>query len=190
MLSICINTSISVLRPSKQGHIHIHMKHSMALLTKREKPKKKLDPEEQRQIERNLLQKTRDLPEVLIGLIHSYLTIPVRICLCRIDYFQYHSLLRKYILSNEYENYIRDVIRRDHDFVFEPILRENYKKWLSMKQYHYKNSLYLNYLYFLKDFCMMNDSTRCRNLLYEFMEIQGLGKNLHKKNVVRNIRST
>ena len=43
------------------------------------------------------------------------------------NYILYHSLIKQNIKN--YENYIRDTIRRDNFFVFERIVRENYNKW-------------------------------------------------------------
>ena len=97
----------------------------------------------------------------------------------------------KFVIYNllEHENYIRETIRRDHAFVFEQIIKENWKKWLSIREYLYKNSVYSNYIYFLKDYGLINDSIKCRNLLNTFLLERGIGKNQHKKNIIKNIRN-
>jgi len=101
-------------------------------------------------------------------------------------YALHHSKLKKSIRN--YENYIRDTIRRDNDFVFKLITAENYKRWLDIKQYVYKNILYKNYIYFVNDFCIENDSNKCRLMLSEFLAEHGLCQNQHKKNVAKHIR--
>ena len=138
--------------------------------------------------EKKLLQKTKNLPDELIRIIHSYLSIKILTFMNKTYYFQYHSLLKPYIINRNIENYIRDVLRRDHEFVFEQILKENYKRWLEIKHFIYKNVIYKNYIYFIKDYCISNDSVKCRNLLNEFLEELGLCKNQHKKNIVKHIR--
>ena len=48
--------------------------------------------------------------------------------------------------------------------------------------------IFKNYLYFTIQFCIENDSNHCRNAISDFFKEHGLGKNLHKKNVVKYIK--
>ena len=136
----------------------------------------------------NLLEKIISLPDVLIEYIKEYIPFKQMVFSSKEYYLLYHAFIKNMILKNNYENYIRDTIRRDHYFVFERMTKENWKRWLSIRDYRYKNSIYSNYIYFLKDFCLINDSTNCRNVLNNFLKEQGIGKNQHKKNIVKNIR--
>ena len=102
------------------------------------------------------------------------------------NYISYHPLIKKTIKN--YENYIRDTIRRDNFFVFERIVRENYKKWIENKNYMYKNIIFKNYAYFVVHYCIENESTKCRNFMNSFFQELGLGKNQHKKNFVKYIK--
>ena len=104
------------------------------------------------------------------------------------NYINNHYLLRPIILKNKIENYIRDMIRRDYDLVFEQILLENYKRWLEIKHYMYKNIIYKNYIYFIKDFCIENESNKCRSLINLFLKEHGLCQNQHKNNIIKNKR--
>jgi len=136
-----------------------------------------------------LLEKIISLPDVLIDYIKEYIPFKQMVFSSKEYYLLYHAFIKNMILKNNYENYIRDTIRRDHYFVFEQMTKENWKRWLSIRDYRYKNSIYSNYIYFLKDFCLINDSTNCRNVLNSFLKEQGIGKNQHKKNIVKNIRN-
>jgi len=133
------------------------------------------------------IQKT--IPDVLITIIFSYLPVGVKILLNKNYYVSYHYIIYNYISTRNIESYIRDIIRRDFIFVFKYILHENYQRWTNkIKNYKYKNLVYKNYLYFIKDFCMEQDSVKCLFYLNDFMEKFHLGQNQHKKNTVRNIR--
>jgi hypothetical protein len=134
----------------------------------------------------NILDKIHDLPIDIMNLIKEFLPTNVFVFTNRENYFLYHSTIRPFIKN--YENYVRDMIRRDNDFVFHMIIRENYTKWYDTKQYTYKNMVFKNYLYFTIQFCIENDSNNCRNVIHNFLKEHGLGKNLHKKNVVKYIR--
>ena len=101
-------------------------------------------------------------------------------------YLLYHSTIRHKIRN--YENFIRDMIQRDNDFVFRLMLQENYKRWMDIRQYIYKSTLYKNYIYFVNDFCIEHDSNKCRTTLMGFLDEHGLCQNQHKKNIRRSIK--
>jgi len=137
-------------------------------------------------LECNFLKNILKLPDSLIKIIEEFIPKSKLIFISKENYIKYHLLTKK--LIKNYENYIRDIIRRDNYFVFEFIIAENYKKWLEIKQYKYKNMIFKNYLYFLINYCIENDCNNCRNVISNFLNFHGLGKNLHKKNVVKYIR--
>ena len=86
------------------------------------------------------------------------------------------------------ENYIRAMVRQDNDFVFKQLLVEHSKRWFEMKKCYYQHYIYSNYITFLETYALENESTKCRNLITELFQEQGLGKNQHKKNVIKYIR--
>ena len=121
--------------------------------------------------------------------IHIQDFIPIQV-LCFLNkkyYIKYHKYVKEWIPKDLFENYLRDAVRRDNDFVFDLLVKENYKKWLQIKKYRYKNTIYGNYICFIDSFCIENNSTNCRNLLKEFLNKTGLSKNQHKKNTITNI---
>jgi hypothetical protein len=98
-----------------------------------------------------------------------------------------HYLIRRFIDKRQIEQYIRTMIRQDNDFVFKHLLVENYDRWINMKKYYYKESIYRHYLYFLESYAIDNNSTKCRKILCNLFE-EALSKNQHKKNTLRYIR--
>ena len=134
----------------------------------------------------SLIEKINKLPLEIVDIIKEYVPHIILVFTNRENYHKFHSVIKPYI--KHYENYIRDMIRRDNDIVFSMILRENYQKWFEIKHYRYKNMIFKNYLYFTIQFCIENDSNHCRNAISDFFKEHGLGKNLHKKNVVKYIK--
>ena len=134
----------------------------------------------------DIITRTNALPDILIQYIKDYLQKSVFVFTNRENYLLYHSFIRPYIKN--YENYIRDVIRRDNEFVFERIINENYKRWLTINKYKYKNFIFKNYVYFVMYYCIENESNNCREVYIQFCSQHGLCKNLYKKNVVQYIR--
>jgi hypothetical protein len=128
------------------------------------------------------------LPVEIVDIIKSYIPNSSLIFVNKYYYTNYHFLLKYLIPKHNYEKYIRHIIRKDNDFVFQHILNDTIDKLFKIKNYLYKNIIYKNYLYFLSDYCIQNKSTNCRNVLNEFMKLRCLCQNRHKKNTYIHIR--
>jgi hypothetical protein len=122
------------------------------------------------------------LPDELLEIIQSYIPIPKKIMLCKTNYIKYHSLLRQYIIKNKLEKYIRNIVCRDYDFVFEFLLRENLERWLNMIDYEYKNIIFYNYIFFIRFFCAENESFCCQKIITKILQEKGLCQNPYKNN--------
>jgi hypothetical protein len=133
-----------------------------------------------------IIEKIIVLPDEIIDIIKEYIPKKALVFTNRENYDLYHPLIKNTIKN--YENYIRDMIRRDNYFVFNKIVRENFKKWYEIKQYRYKNMIFKNYFYFTINYCIENESNNCRMIINVFLKEHGLDKNLHKKNVFKYIR--
>lgn len=130
------------------------------------------------------------LPEDLVKYIEQYLTHNVLLFLNKTFYNKYHFYIKPYILNvkKQYDNYVRDMIRRDNYFVFIQIIQENYKNWISYTNYYYKDKNYTNYVYFLLDYSCINESNNCKEIIDNYLFETGLSKNQHKKNIVKIIK--
>lgn len=128
----------------------------------------------------------KSLPDDLVRYIKEFIPKRVFVFTNKKNYNLYHPLINPHI--KDYESYIRYMIRQDNEFVFKKIIEENYSKWYENRQYRYKNMIFNNYLYFVMNFCIENDSNNCRKVISDFLKEHGLGKNLHKKNVVKYIK--
>ena len=126
------------------------------------------------------------LPDELVRYIKEYIPKRKFVFTNRENYNLYHHLIKPYI--KDYENYVRCMIRQDNEFVFKKIFEENYSKWYEIRQYKYKNMIFNNYLYFVINYCIENDSDNCIKSFSVFFKEHGLCKNLHKKNVVKYIK--
>ena len=135
-----------------------------------------------------VLGRITSLPTELKTIIYEYIPVSIVLFCEKEKYVEHHPCMKSHIVKyHHYENYIRDMIRKDCDFVFALLLHENYRRWLTMNNYVYRNNVYCNYLQFLKNFCIENESNHCRSALNEFLSERGLSQNLHKKNTVKNI---
>ena len=131
------------------------------------------------------------LPVELVNHIFKYFN-PIQVVFLNKKYYQLnHFSIKLYLCSikHQYSNYIRDIVRRDLDFSFSFIIQENWINWLNIKNYCFKDKIYMNYIYFLIDYCFIYDSNKCKDLIYEkLIDTKGFSKNLHKKNLVKLIK--
>lgn len=133
-----------------------------------------------------VITKICNLPNELISLIKEYIPKNRFIFTNRENYKLYHYLIR--IRPNQFDDYIKNIIKRDNEYILNAIIRENYCKWYEKGQVYYKNMLFSNYLYFIINYSIENESENCLKVINIFLKELGLGKNLHKKNIVRYIK--
>jgi hypothetical protein len=140
--------------------------------------------------EDNCLLLINKLSTDLINHIHSYIR-PNILCLLNKNLYKIHHPSIRFYISNikkQYENYIRDTIRKDNYFVFTQIISESCDIWINFKSYFYKEKKYINYLHFLLDYCNNNDSNKCKEIIHHYIFKTGLVKNQHKKNNIKLIK--
>lgn len=128
-------------------------------------------------------------PLELVREINNYIPLIVKIFLNKTLYLKHHALIKPIIdKKNAYDNYIRDIIRKDLDFVFHKISLEHWKVWVKNKKFTYKNKIFTNYIHLLENLCIETESTKCRNIILFFLEKSGLSKNQHKNKVAKVIK--
>lgn len=139
---------------------------------------------------KQLLNNINKLPNELVLLIESYVPPVVKLFWNKALYEANHKLLQQYlsIHNKNIEEYIRSIIRKDHDFVFSRLLVDNIDKWEKLRNYLHKDCIFMNYLIFLNSYCIDHNSHKCRSLLNQNLEKLGFSKNQHKKNLIKYIK--
>jgi len=127
-----------------------------------------------------------DLPYDIIEIIKQFIPVRYLVFVNKTYYNLYHHTIKSNI--SLFDNYVRDMIRRDNNIVFDKILGENIDLWLKNKEYRYKNMIFKNYIYFILHYCIENNSERCREIIHIYLQKRDLCRNLHKKNVVKYIK--
>jgi len=133
-----------------------------------------------------IIKKINDLPNEIKDIIFEYIPNYRLIFINKFYYNSYHNLLIPFIQN--YESFVRDMIRRDNFFVFKKVIEENIHRWLKKKIYIYKNMIFNNHIYFIIYYCVENNSENCRKLLQDFLIKHDLCRNLHKKKVIKYIK--
>ena len=135
-----------------------------------------------------LLQNVSKLPDELKTFVSSFISKKVKMFLNKTLYLENHQFIKDYISCSRFESYVRDIVRKDHSFVFNNLLVHNIEKWIKWKSYMFGDCVYYNYLVFLIFYCIDNSSTKCRELIQQKVKELGLSKNQHKKNLIKYIQ--
>lgn len=132
------------------------------------------------------LNKINKLPENIVNIIFEYLPVKSLLFTQKDIYIKNHKILKNYI--NNYESYIRDIIRRDNDFVFEVLLNDNIKSMIEKKNYYYNNMIFANKFYFIRHYCIENQADNCNKIIFKYSQQFDLCKNLNKKKIIKYIK--
>ena len=124
-----------------------------------------------------------NLPEdIFVCNIIPYLRPTIKVWLSTTYYEKYHYIIKPLIPSNYYDSYVRDMIRHDCHYVLKQLLNENFEKWIKWKNYNFKNCVYTTYISFLLDYSCLHNSTKCKDMVYFFIEKSNVTKKEHKNN--------
>ena len=115
-----------------------------------------------------------NLPCDILNIVWDKINPIQKIFLNKTLYNKYNYLIDK--LINNYESYVRDIIRLDYIFVFNNILLRNFDNWVIRNNYHYSNIVYPSFIYFLYNFAHKNQSYKCMNLINVNLQISKLKK--------------
>ena len=137
--------------------------------------------------EKKVLENIKKLPRELFDIVQSYIPQHVWRPLNTTLYVENYDLVYTKMKPGNVENYIRYIVKRDFGFVFKYVILRNLFKWYQMRDYLYEYLIYHNYIYFIKDFCISNQSINCLNSLNEILKKLGYEKKLPKKKIIRSI---
>jgi hypothetical protein len=135
----------------------------------------------------NFIKNMNKLPTELLDIIFSYIPNYYKIHLNKEYFKKYHYLLKNNIINNKTEDYIRDTIKRDNDFIFNQLFIENYNKWSKMYNYYYNSFEFYNYITFLCYFCEENGTSKCKNIIYNYLKINNIMKNPEKMRLISQV---
>lgn len=129
-----------------------------------------------------------DLPEVIVGVIKSYIPPTTLVWLNKENYVKYNNEIKSMIHPSRFEDYIRDMVRSDNIFVLRHIILENIHRWIKMKRWRYKNIIYYDYVHFIFNYAIENGAYKSRDLINK-VATQLFGIKWHKKNGIKYIRT-
>lgn len=130
----------------------------------------------------------KSLPDDIIDIIWNMLDDSVKSSLDKRYFFSYNFDNYSTMTLHSQYAYNRVMIRNDDSFIFNNIISNYGRKWMSNKKYIYNNQVHSNYLYFLLSLIHESNASRCNEIMATFLDKEGLSKNLYKKYRIKNIR--
>jgi len=126
-------------------------------------------------------------PDDILLYIKPYISKKILVFTSRYYYLKYRKTIDSMIPEKRYEGYLRNVVRYDSVFTFSFLLKKHKQEWIKNKRIKYKNYVFDNKLFFLNNYALENNSTKCRELI-DIHAKSILGKKWHKKSkLVKNI---
>ena len=122
-----------------------------------------------------------DLPEDILNLIYEYIPYHTRCLFSAKNYSKYNTSHQEYLNNNVYgvhlklnkrftfDTYVRKIIKNDYYYIFQFVLKENYKKWKkTTKKNRYKNMNYRSKLLFYSLYCIENKANKCLEIIRKY----------------------
>lgn len=137
------------------------------------------------------LKRIVNLPEELSTKIFKYVLPNVLVTSNMTFYMKYKQMTRNKIPDFYYDNYVKHMIRKDLDFIFNFIMIEYFDVWKNPKKYSYKNIVFKTYVTFLLHFARENEATKCIEIINFYMtndEKDDVNGKRHKKPRIRNTK--
>ena len=125
------------------------------------------------------------LPDDILSIIFESISPRQKLFLNK-EYYGRFNYLVDQIIGTRYESYVRDTVRHNCAFTFNYMIDRNFYKWLNSNNYHYKQSIYNNFICFLIEYSRENNAHKCSKLLNVQLQLSGLKKNWYKNNRIKD----
>ena len=126
------------------------------------------------------------LPDDIIEYIVEFIDPHDIIFVSKFYYNKYNYLIDSKIKDCRIENYIRYMFKNDYTFVNNNIISRHFNRWINTPNYLYNNTIFYDYVAFLKYYCYINLSNKSILLLNNKLQETGLQKKRSKNNIIKN----
>lgn len=124
------------------------------------------------------------LPSEIMKYIYDYIPELTLTVLNKPLYNANRHCIRRNIPVLNYESYIRDIIRKDNNFVFNNLLNDNFSRWQHMKNFKYKNFTFGDYIAYIVYLSQEHDACKVNMLILDKQNVDG--KKRHKNARIRS----
>ena len=132
----------------------------------------------------------KEMPEDVLGVIYDFLPIATIYTLKKNLFALHYPTVISRLSPTKFQSYVRNIIRNDYDFQLLYLLKQNFQKWNKQSSWKYKHHTFPSYMVFLKLLSIEYNSTRCRQLIDNYLKdnISLSKKKKHKKIRHKNIK--
>ena len=111
------------------------------------------------------------LPDEIIKIIYDFTPTSCKINLSK-SHFKTHYYLatKEKKIDKRYHNYLRYLIQKKCSMHLDIVMHIFCGKFLAIKNWKFKNNTYPNFLSYLKDFSLHNNSQKCYEMIKELLE--------------------
>ena len=118
------------------------------------------------------------LPDIITNIVFEYLPVSDKTILNKNNYYLHNNVIIK-------ENrHIYFIISNDLDFIFSQLLEKYKYTWIinfrNKRHFNFYNIKYSSFLEFLYDYCIYNNSNKCKMLMDSVIAVH-IGIKWHKR---------
>ena len=124
------------------------------------------------------------LPPEITKCIYDYIPSLTRTVLNKSLYMSNRKCIRQNIPVLKYEGYMRHIVRKDNNFVFNNLLNDNFTRWQHMKNFKYKNFTFDDYIAYIIYLSQEHDASKVHALILDKQNLDG--KKRHKNARIRS----
>ena len=124
------------------------------------------------------------LPSDIVKHIYDYIPPLTRTILNKSLYMDNRKCIRQNIPVLKYEGYIRHIVRKDNDFVFNNLLNDNFSRWQHMKNFKYKTFTFEDYMAYIIYLSQEHEASKVHALVLDKQNL--VGKKRHKNARIRS----
>ena len=123
------------------------------------------------------------LPLVLVAEIYKFIPLKTLVLCSKDNWINYYNFFLKTKQLNQ--SYLRNILRKDLNFVFSYYLQYYFKKFIKPRKIKYNSYIFSTYMNLIRHITITYDSQKCYQIVLDFEEKNAIDKKKYKKKKIK-----
>lgn len=128
--------------------------------------------------------------DIIIHKIKPFISNKTKCYTNKKDYIAYKTEMYTSLTTKINTKYVNFIVKNDYNFIFDVLLNLKYQQWYKPWKIKYKHMTFNCFIDLLNYNCIDYKSQKCRKLLLERLEKNGIRKNKFKRIRIRKNKWT
>ena len=123
------------------------------------------------------------LPEEIINKIKEYIKPKELVYTNKTNFKLYHKqvMYKLNINLRSVKTFIKIMLKNDYDILFMDYILKYWKRWINIRRYEIGGVIYGNYLYYIYEYLIRNNSKKCFQILMKLFNKKYIHVNIGRK---------